>query len=326
MKMPIKKEQIILALIIFALLLYLIFRKQDNVNYRLPDLPEIPRSEITSIEIARPDDSIVLEKADEDWVISPQGYPVNSSYIDNILDFIEAPALSVMVSDSESYSRYGLDDDNRIIVRALAGTEPKREIALGNSTNSNRHTFVKLSDDHRVYHANGNQRANFDKDMDEFRDKNVLTFDPDEIGEIQLTKDALSITLTRVTLEVAEEEAESQALEEENIEWQTPEGEKAEKSLVDDLLSTLSGLTCQSFLYEINEGDMTDPLCSVTLKDQKEYILTIFPKKDDAEGYPTISSENESPFILPDWKAEKIIEKPDTIIKKPEDAQEAISD
>ena len=329
--MRIKKEQIILALIIIALLLYLVFRKQDQINYRIPDLPQIPRAEISSIEITGPGDSIILKKEDKNWVISPQGYLVNSSDINNILDFIEKPVLTVMVSDSKNYTRYGLDKDTRIIVRAFADKDLKREIEIGNLTDSRRHTFVKLAKDHRVYHAQDNQRDNFDKDMDEFRDKNVLSFDQKGIREIYLEKGTQFLTLTAVQVlpeETGEEEEDkdSQEMEEAKVEWQTSEGENVDESEVEDLLSTLSGLTCNAFLYEIQKEDLTDPLCSITMKGTNEYNLSIFPKKDDDEGYPAVSSGNESPFMLTNWKAEKIIEIPDKILKEPEEPGEAVSD
>lgn len=330
--MRIKKEQIILALIILALLLYLVFRKQDQINYRIPGLNKIPRAEISSIEITGPGDSIVLKKQGENWVISPQGYLVNSSDIDNMLDFIEEPILTVMVSDSKNFTRYGLDEENRIIVKAFKDKDLQREVELGNSTDTRRHTFVKLANDHRVYHARDNQRNIFDKDMDEFRYKNILTFDQNEIKEIHLTKDSQSLILTLVQapseeIEDKEEGIDNRDIEEEKVEWLTSKGEKADESEVEELLSTLSGLTCMSFIYEINKEDLTGPICTVTLQGLKEYSLSIFSKKDDDdEGYPSLSSENESPFILTDWKAEKIIESPDKIMKKPEESEDTQAD
>jgi len=45
--MKIKKEYIILAVIIAALLLYLSQRRTDRTLYQLPDMPEISNSDIT---------------------------------------------------------------------------------------------------------------------------------------------------------------------------------------------------------------------------------------------------------------------------------------
>lgn len=323
--MRIKKEQIILALIIIVLILYLVFRKQDQINYQIPDLPKIPRAEFTSIEITRSGDSIVLEKQGEKWVISPHGYPTNTSNIKNMLDFIEEPTLTVMVSDSKNYTRYGLDNDKKIIVKAFAVKDLKREIEIGNSTDTRRNTFVKLAEDYRIYHAQGNQKNVFDKDMDELRDKIVLSFDQSEIKKIQLTKGPQSLILTQIQSPSGEakdkEDTESTETVVDKVEWQTSEGEKINQSELEELLSTLSSLTCKAFLYEIKKEDLIDPVCVITLKGVKEYSLSLFPKTDDYDqGYPALSSENESPFLLTDWNAERIIESPDNIIKESEES------
>ena len=46
--MKIKKEYIILALIIIALSVYLVMRRGDRTLYELPDLPQVSQKEITS--------------------------------------------------------------------------------------------------------------------------------------------------------------------------------------------------------------------------------------------------------------------------------------
>ena len=89
--MKIKKEQIILAVICLALILYLVLRKQDRTHYQLPEVPKIPQTEITRIEISNPDSSIVMKKRDGDWHIDPQKYLANSAYVKRMLDFIEKP-------------------------------------------------------------------------------------------------------------------------------------------------------------------------------------------------------------------------------------------
>ncbi len=49
--MKIKKEYIILAVIIVALLLYLSQRSTDRTLYQLPKMPEISNSDINKIEV-----------------------------------------------------------------------------------------------------------------------------------------------------------------------------------------------------------------------------------------------------------------------------------
>jgi hypothetical protein len=51
--MKVKKEYLILAVLIVTLSLYVYFRQQDRTHYELPVLVEVPASEIMKIEISK---------------------------------------------------------------------------------------------------------------------------------------------------------------------------------------------------------------------------------------------------------------------------------
>ena len=72
--MKLKKEYIIIAVIIIGLSIYLIGRKTDRTLYQLPDIPAVAQKDISKIEITKNKESIVLSKKDEKWYIDPQGY------------------------------------------------------------------------------------------------------------------------------------------------------------------------------------------------------------------------------------------------------------
>jgi len=325
--MKIKKERIILAIIILALILYIVLRKQDRIYYQLPEVPQISQAEISRIEISKPDGSIVIEKKDDKWIIGLQEYLADQYSVESMLDSIEKPMLTAIVSDSKTYTRYGLDDNEKITVRIFSGESLRREIELGNLTNSRQHTFIKLDNDHRVYHAKDNLRSLFNKDIDELRDKIVLSFEKSEIKEIGITKEDRSIFLTLTeqvsTEEIGDKEAEIEdsSLQEKIRLWKTPEGKYVEASLPEGLLSSLFRLSCKEYLYDTRKEDLINPMCTIRLKDAKEYILSIFPKKDDSDqGYSATSSENDSAFILSDWRVEDILETADKILKSSEES------
>ena len=47
----VKKEYIILGVVIFALLLYLVFRSGDKIHYKMPELKTIDAKTLSKIEI-----------------------------------------------------------------------------------------------------------------------------------------------------------------------------------------------------------------------------------------------------------------------------------
>ena len=73
--MKLKKEYIFIALAIVLLIGYLSVRETDRTEYRLPAIAKVAGSDMTRIEIARQEGSVILEKKDTKWQIQPQDYP-----------------------------------------------------------------------------------------------------------------------------------------------------------------------------------------------------------------------------------------------------------
>ncbi len=64
--MKIKKEYIILAIIITALSVYLVMRRGDRTLYQLPEIAHVDRKEITKLQITKGKTVIVLNKKDNE--------------------------------------------------------------------------------------------------------------------------------------------------------------------------------------------------------------------------------------------------------------------
>ncbi|MBW2609209.1 MAG: DUF4340 domain-containing protein [Deltaproteobacteria bacterium] len=318
--MQIKKEQIILVLIILALILYLILRTQDGSHYKLPELPEVVEADISKIEISKHGTSIVLDKKVDTWQIAPKGYPADQAMVKNMLDIIGKLTMTALVSESKNYHRYDLDDEKKIAVKAWAGSALKREFETGKGAASYKHTFVRLPGDHRVYHAREYFRGNFDRTVDDLRDKSVLSFEKDEIREIYLNRVDKSITLTQKKIPLEEsakekDDAKKAEPQKEETIWESADGLKGDKTNIDKLLTAFYALRCESWIEDREKESFTDPICTVQLKGEKEYTVNIFAKKkSEDQEHPAVSSENDYPFMLPQWRVRDIVEIVDGLI------------
>ena len=87
--MKIKKEYIILAIIIVALSVYLVMRRGDRTLYELPEMPQVSQKEITRLEITKGKTIIDLNKKDNSWQIAPKEYPADADKVNSMLDNIE---------------------------------------------------------------------------------------------------------------------------------------------------------------------------------------------------------------------------------------------
>lgn len=320
--MKVKIEYIILGAIILALSLYLFQRNTNKVNYQLPSLPGISIKDISKIEISGPDESIALNKKDSKWYIGTDEYLADSKKAQDMLDVIGKLTLTALVSESKKYSRYNLSNDKKIHVKAWIGGKVKREFEIGKAAGSYQHTFVKLSEDHRVYHAIGNFRGKFDQTVENIRDKVVLSFEKADIHEIKITKGEKSLVFKREEIPVVVKPGEnndkpvSPSKKKEQV-WKRSDGENADQSSLNSLLATLSHLRCDRYISDKIKEDFADPLHTVLLTGTQKYILSIFPETEKgSEKYPTLSSENDYPFLLTKLQVENIMKKSGWIDKK----------
>lgn len=322
--MKVKKEFIFLAVIIIGLSVYLITRQKDRSLYDLPQLDSVPEKQITKIEVQKDNNTINLIKKDENWFILPQNYPAADNKIKDMTATMADLTLTALVSEAQDYQRYELSDDNKISVKAWNGDKLVRNFDVGKAAPSFQHTFVKLADDKRVYHARNNFKQNFDVNVDDLRDKQVLSFTTSDIQQIKLTSSEGELLLKREKEPLTETSAADPGQAKEKPEsavkaklvWQSEDGRKVVESKLDRMLSTLSNLNCDAYIDDRKKEDFSDPVYSIELKGDQTYSLAIFAKpKEDAEDHPAISSGNDYPFTLPGWQTESLMPKFDELVE-----------
>jgi Domain of unknown function (DUF4340) len=322
--MKIKKEYIILAVLIVALSLYLLLHKRDRTQYELPVLQGLPAAHINKIEIAKPGDSvIVLERKDDRWLISPGSYPADSGKVSVLLETIENLSLSALVSESKSYERYGLSGSDKIGVKAWTDNELKRDFEVGKEASSFQHTFVKIAGDDRVFQARENFRGRFDQTLDSLRDKTVLKFEPLEVESIEVRDAQKTVTFVRksVPVEVSAGQKSKAPSTGGEVVWESSEG-SADEAKLTQLLTSLSALKCKGYIYDRKKNDFKNPVYSLKLKGSEVYSLSLFSEDDkNKSDYLGVSSQNDSPFLLPKNQAARIMPPPGDIIKKPDKSQ-----
>ncbi len=314
--MKIKKEYLILALVIVALTVYLVMRQSDRTQYELPDIPRLVAKEISKLEITRDKAVIAITKKDEKWYIGPNEYPADDGKVTNMLNAIENLTLTALVSESKNYNLYDLDAEKKINVKAWQGNDLKREVDLGKTASSFRHTFVKLADDARVYHARGNFRNNFEYTEDALRDKLVLTLNKADIQQIQVTKDQQSLTLNKGQAPV-EVEAETGAKPAEKTPeadqplWQSADGLPVDVAVVEQILNAVARLQCEKFINDRRKDEFTSPIYALQMKGAREYSLSIFAKAAETDtNYPAVSSGSDYAFLLSDSQVDRLMKDP----------------
>jgi hypothetical protein len=323
--MKVKKEYIVLAAVIVAVSVYLALHKRDLTHYELPAVAAMSKKEVTKLEVSKGKNEVTFIQKDNHWVIDPQGFLADPDKVSRMLDALQDLTLTALVSESQSYALYDLDKDNAIHVKAWIGERLVRDLEVGKAAPTYRHTFVKLADDKRVYHARDNFRDRFEFSVGDVRDKKVLAFQPADAQELQITRDNLTVAFKRsqppAEKKGDEKAGQSQGSKAESAAkpvWLTTDGKQADQPKLDGLISTLSNLRCESYVEGRSKQDFTKPVYALQLKGNDEYSLSIFGKlKEEDKKYPAVSSANPDPFFLSESVAKRIMADPAELIEKP---------
>ena len=179
-----KKEYIILIAIIVSASLYLFMHKENSDNYTLPEVQTIDTSKLTGIIIKKDKETIKFIKNDKEWTLTDKGYPVDSTSLQDMLDVFNEFKLTALVSEKNDLQRYELDKTKQIHIKLLEKEKTIFEFTIGKPAPSYNHTFVMIADDKNIYHANGSFRSDFDKTVDDFKQKEEKSNEPpEEIAE-----------------------------------------------------------------------------------------------------------------------------------------------
>jgi hypothetical protein len=300
--MKLKKEYLILVLAIVVLGAYLVMRSKDQTHFELPEIADVESQKINRVEITKGADTIELKKIDDQWTIGPKAYPADGTKVKNMINAAAGLTITALVSESGNYDRYDLTKDKKVNVRAYSGKDKLRDFDIGRQAPTHQHTFVKLVDNPKVYHAQGSMGATFDTTADDLRDKTVLSYPKEDITTLTISKGEHSLTLTQkevapVNKEQEDDQADEQTKAEE-IQWVDSNGATAVKADVDLLIGDFAKLQCNGYMEDNAAEALKNPLWTVTMNSDKgKHLLSVFAKEnEESDEYPAISSGSEYAF------------------------------
>jgi hypothetical protein len=154
-----------------------------------PKILTIPADQVTSIRLAKTGaDAITLNKQGDQWQIAaPTPLPADQDAIATLTSAV-SPLNSDRLIDEhpQSLKAFGLDNPAEEIDFSTKDGKTQK-LLLGSDTPSGTDTYVKLDADPRVYTIASGAKSSFDKSVNDFRDKRLLTLNSDKITSVTLT-------------------------------------------------------------------------------------------------------------------------------------------
>jgi len=336
--MKLKKEYLILLLMIVVLSAYLMMRSRNQTHYELPSPPQADSQKIDRIVITKNGQGFELNKKDDQWTVGPEDYAADSVKVKNMVKAAVDLTITDLISESGNYERYDLTDDKKIDVQVFEGGKMVRNFSVGKAAPTYQHTFVRLADDPKVYNARGQLNHTFDHTISNLRDLTVLAFDKDAITDVSIRIGEQSMTLAKKEIAPEKKPQSSDEPKEEEkkdagalpqpkaqTQWQGPDGKPADQPAVQRLLNDFSNFKCNAYMADDAAKDLKakTPRWTLTFKaGEKNHSLSVFDLADPkAAEFPALSSSGPYAFTINKSREEGIEKSIDKLLKGTSEAK-----
>jgi len=165
-----------------------------------PKIISINSTDITKIELKKKDspETILQRNASGNWQLTaPKPYPADQDTANTLATSAGAVIADKVVEDKASnLATYGLQSP------AFEADVTKKDgkvskLLLGDDTPTNTGSYAKLEGDPRVFTVASYVKTGLDKNLNDLRDKRLLTFDQDKVSRIELNAKKQAIEFGR---------------------------------------------------------------------------------------------------------------------------------
>ena len=303
-----KRKIILLFCAVFLLAVYIFQIATGNKN----TVKELTLSEdITSIVLSSKESGdITLTSENGSWLVGK--YKANESKVNQILEQIKKVKLLDTVSSSASdLSRYGLDEENIITVKAFAGENLLRTLEIGKASVTGGQTYIRLDSSKAVLLASGSLAALFSSTREQLRDNDIYSL---------TSTDIKSIATFDENGEKIFEIEKGQAGEDGVAEWQLlGESEKnLDSAKVASWVSALSNLMASEWSDENDKNDKKTLSLKrrVEIKTQDKNITVSVGEKGEDNKYSAECSETPYRFKISSYAGDSFTKELADLLKE----------
>jgi len=177
----------IILVVIFLITSY----KPPEVSRGATSLFEGVKPVIDKIEINRGTrGSVVLEKKNSLWYItSPFEYKASDVSVEQtITGLLNIQVDGVISNRKEAQDKFNVSDSTGVAFKVYSAGKPVLDVILGKYTVDLTHTYARMANSNDISLWRGLFGRQVDKEADDWRDKTIYSFNPDDILNIKITK------------------------------------------------------------------------------------------------------------------------------------------
>ncbi len=289
---------VVLALLLIALGAYLYFVESKRIaaEGQKKTIIDVVPDDVTQITLTYPDRSeVALELRDGAWHLTKP--------LDARADDVTVKALLRTVADGEvkrtiddppaDLAQFGLSDPSVTIAMTAKG-QPLPGIKVGKTAGVSSSTYVQRADQAKIYLTDIGFQAGTNKRVNDFRDKTILSFKPDNIVALALHGPGGGVELQK-----------------RDGQWQIdqPVATRADDAVVTTLLTTMLGLRAERFVSDAPTAadlatyGLDNPTREIVLLDGAKKEMRLQFGTETETGLYVKLADRTSTFIVGNWAA-----------------------
>ncbi len=235
-------------------------KPQQAQTYRIE-----PMKGLDKIEIKHPDKTITLAYKDKAWRLSdPIDYPITMSVSKNLERVLRGGLKMDLTVAKPELEKYQLGPEAPVVT--LFAGDQSQSFRLGKditvSGTKAKRSFVQPMTGEPVYRAQAGLSGLLGRSVEEWREKQILRFDKDEVLKVDMNYGGKTVTLSK--------EADK---------WVSTEGFSVDEGALASFLESLGRLTVSSFVSEKDAASLgfAAPVLThtLTLKDGRVKTLVV---------------------------------------------------
>ncbi len=243
------------------------------------------KPDITKLEIVKPDGSqIVVEEVDNIWKITePMEYKASEEAVRQTNNTLLNMVVDGIISErTDARDRYEVSDSLGTRLMVYSAGEKVLDAIIGKNTVDLNHTYARMTGSDQISLWRGLLTSHVGRSVDEWRDKTIYSFNPDDILEVEAvtpdTTKVLAIQDSTWTLTMNGTE------------------KPVDQNAVSDYISLLASLRCDAFADEKDiprvAGNDPDTRVSFRVRNGDVHTFDLWTPGESDSGRYLIRKEN----------------------------------
>jgi len=287
--------------LLVAVFLVTSYKPREKSKGATPLFTDVVKPVIDKLEINSTKNGIVvLEKRNSIWYItSPFEYKASNVAVEQTITGMLGISVDGQISSRpEAREKFEVSDLKGISLKAYSSGNCVLDAIIGKHTVDLTHTYARLRDSNDINIWRGLFARQLDKDADEWRDKNIYSFNADDIMNIKVTKgkEIRELALSDTTWVYTESGKEK----------------PVEVSKVKQFVNLIATMSCDTFASEDDipraAGKEPDTLVSFTVRNGDTHSFHVWtPGEEDNNRYLVREIDGEVLFRFYNYRGSQLV-------------------